>query len=283
MRRFERRRGPPRPAEPHRGKRHQHASRREPAQPDQYRRGRSPLQRIFGKHAVEAVLIKRPRAVRRLVIAGREAYYEDIIKLCQERGVAVEVLPWPQFLDLGEFAEGDKHQGILAFAAPIHVFGDHDLHRLGGASCVIALDQVSNPQNLAAILRSASFFGADAVILMRHRSADVTPEVQRYAVGGAEFVDIYKVTNLADAIDELKLRSFRVLGLDERGVRTLSQTQFTGKTVLVIGAEGEGLRQKTRAHCDELVRIPGGRRAVESLNAAVAATVALYELFRLRE
>ena len=256
---------------------------RRPGKPgDQHRHGKSQLERVFGKHSVEAVLLKRPKAIRRLLIAGRESYYDAIIAECKERNVRVEVVPWPEFLKLGEFTEAEKHQGILALVTPIHTFGDGDLDRLKTASCVIALDQVSNPQNLATILRSASFFHVDAIILMRHRSADVTPEVQRYAVGGAEFVDIYKITNLADTIDELKQLNFRVFGLDERGERTLAQAQFPEKTALVIGAEGEGLRQKTRAHCDELIRIPGGRKAVESLNASVAATIALYEFYRLR-
>lgn len=241
------------------------------------------LERVFGKHPVEAVLLKRPKAVRRLVIAGRESYYEQIIKDARERNVPVETLPWEDFLALGHFEESEKHQGILAIVTPLPIFGDHDLERLADASCVVALDQVSNPQNLAAILRSASFFHADAVILMRHRAAEMTAEVQRLAVGGAEFVDIYRITNLADTIDELKSMDFRVFGLDERGERTLAQTEFPQKSVLVIGAEGEGLRQKTRDRCDELVRIPGGRKAVESLNASVATTIGLYEIHRLRD
>ena len=241
------------------------------------------LERVFGKHPVEAVLLKRPKAVRRLVIAARESYYEQIITDARARDIPVETLPWEDFLALGQFDDSEKHQGILALVTPLPVFGDHDLERLANASCVVALDQVSNPQNLAAILRSASFFHADAVILMKHRAADVTAEVQRLAVGGAEFVDIYKITNLANTIDELKEIGFRVFGLDERGERTLAQTDFSQKSVLVIGAEGEGLRQKTRERCDELVRIPGGRKAVESLNASVATTIGLYEIFRTRD
>jgi 23S rRNA (guanosine2251-2'-O)-methyltransferase len=267
--------GHPRPA----GK-DQRPARRPPAPGRQIEPG---LERVFGKHPVEAVLLKRPKAVRRLVIAGRESYYEAIIKDARERNVAVETLPWEDFLALGQFDESEKHQGILALTTPLVIFGDHDLERLGEATCVLALDQVSNPQNLAAILRSASFFHADAVIMMKHRAAEMTAEVQRLAVGGAEFVDLYRITNLANTIDELKSMDFRVFGLDERGERTLAQTEFPKKTVLVIGAEGEGLRQKTRDRCDELVRIPGGRKAVESLNASVATTIGLYEIFRLRD
>jgi 23S rRNA (guanosine2251-2'-O)-methyltransferase len=280
---------------PQHGRRHRrpHRDDRRPERPspdqrsaertsDYPRRSHPPVEKVFGEHSVEAVILRRPKSIRRLLIAGRESYYETIIAECRQRGVPVEFMPWPDFLKIGQFTEAEKHQGILALVSPLHVYGDHDVEHLADASCVLALDQVSNPQNLAAILRSASFFHADAIILMRHRSADVTPEVQRLAVGGAEFVDVYRITNLADTIDELKELNFRVFGLDERGEKTLAQTQFSEKNVLVIGAEGEGLRHKTRDHCDELVRIPGGRRAVESLNAAVAATLGLYELYRLR-
>jgi 23S rRNA (guanosine2251-2'-O)-methyltransferase len=277
-------RQPERPRVPNHGHGSAGHGQRPAPRPNAPRRQIEPgLERVFGKHPVEAVLLKRPKAVRRLVIAARESYYAEIIKDARERNVPVETLPWEDFLALGDFDESEKHQGILALVTPLVVFGDHDLERLADASCVVALDQVSNPQNLAAILRAASFFHADAVILMKHRAADVTTEVQRLAVGGAEFVDLYRITNLANTIDELKSMDFRVYGLDERGERTLAQAEFPRKTVLVIGAEGEGLRQKTRDRCDELVRIPGGRKAVESLNASVATTIGLYEIFRTRD
>jgi 23S rRNA (guanosine2251-2'-O)-methyltransferase len=277
---------PRRPAKPRDEDRHadqpRHGSGRPERPHERDVHGTAGLERVFGKHSVEAVLLRRPAAIRRLVIAGRLSYYEAIVAECERRNVPIEEVAWPDFMRLGEFTEADKHQGILALATPLPVFGDGDLDRLAQASCVLALDQVSNPQNLATILRSAAFFHADAVILMRHRSAELTPNVLRFAVGGAEFVDIYRITNLAQTIDRLKDMSFRVYGLDERGERTLAQTQLAPHTVFVIGAEGEGLRQKTREHCDELVRIPGGRQAIESLNASVAAAIALYEFARMR-
>jgi len=109
---------------------------------------------------------------------------------------------------------------------------------------------------------------------------DVTPTVIRTAVGGAEFVNIFKVTNLARCIEELKAMKFWVFGLDERGEKTLAQTEFGAHAAIVIGAEGEGLRRLTREACDFLVRIPGGRTGVESLNAAVAASIAMAEIYR---
>jgi 23S rRNA (guanosine2251-2'-O)-methyltransferase len=130
------------------------------------------------------------------------------------------------------------------------------------------------------MLRSAAFFGADAVVWLKNRAADLTPTVLRVAVGGAELVDLYRVTNLARSIDALKGMGFWIYGLDERGDRTLAETAFADRTAIVVGAEGEGLRRRTKEHCDELVRIHGGRTGLESLNAGVAASVALAEITR---
>jgi len=103
--------------------------------------------------------------------------------------------------------------------------------------------------------------------MLKNRSVDVTPTVVRTAVGGAEFVKIFKVTNLVRCLEALKAKEFWIYGMDERGPKTLAETEFGGKVAFVIGAEGEGLRRLTREACDFLVRIPGGRQGVESLNA----------------
>lgn len=240
------------------------------------------LEKVFGKHSVRALFLRRPDAVRRLILAGKEEYHRDFIAQAEALGVAPEFVAWPQFLKLGAFTEDDRHQGIVAFAEPREIFGERDLDRLRDAKCVLMLDQISNPQNFATMIRTAAFFGADAIVFMRNRAADVSATVVRYAVGGAEFVDLYEVVNLSQSLETLKDLGFWAYGLDERGKQTLAQTEFAEKAIIVVGAEGEGLRRKTVAYCDALVRIPGGRQGVESLNAAVAAAMALYEFSRLR-
>lgn len=192
----------------------------------------------------------------------------------------MEFVDWPTFLKLGEFKEEDKHQGIVVFTKARQYFGERDLDLLKDGRCVLALDQVSNPQNFATILRSAAFFGVDAVFVMKNRSVSLTPTVVRYAVGAAEFVKVFRVTNISRAMADLKGLGYWVYGMDERGEKTLAQTAFSEKVVIVVGAEGEGLREKTRKYCDMMVRIPGGRVGVESLNAGVAATVAMAEFYR---
>jgi len=240
------------------------------------------MEKIFGKHPARAVLLARPQAVRRLVLAGKEAYFEDILALAAKAGVAPEFVSWPEFQRIGKFSEDDKPQGVVVFADQRPVRNEKDLDLLAHARAVVILDQVSDPQNLATILRGAAFFAIDAVILLKNRSVDVTPTVVRTAVGGAEFVDVFRVTNLARAIEALKEMKFWIFGLDERGDKNLAEIDFGEKAALVIGAEGEGLRRLTREACDFLVRIPGGREGVESLNAAVAASIAMAEIARRR-
>lgn len=238
------------------------------------------MDKIFGKHSVRAVFLTRPGDISRMVIAGKEEYHQDFIELAHRQGLSPEFLSWPEFIKLGEFTEDDKHQGILVFAKPRRHYGDRDLGLLEDGRCVLVMDQISNPQNFATIIRGAAFFGVDGIITTRHRAAGVSQTVVRYAVGGAEFVKVFTVTNLSQALEKLKALGYWAYGLDERGKHTLAETKFPQKTAFVVGAEGQGLRQKTRKYCDELVRIPGGREGVESLNAAVAATVAMAEIYR---
>ena len=238
------------------------------------------MEKIFGKHPARAVLLSRPEAVRRLVLAGKEEYFEDILALAKQAGIKPELVSWPDFQKIGKFSEDEKPQGVCLFADPRPALGDKDLDLLVESRVVLILDQVSDPSNLATILRGAAFFGVDAVVLLKNRSVDLTPTVVRTAVGGAEFVKIFKVTNLVRCLEALKAKEFWIYGMDERGPKTLAETEFGGKVAFVIGAEGEGLRRLTREACDFLVRIPGGRKGVESLNAAVAASIAMSEIFR---
>lgn len=240
------------------------------------------MDKIFGKHSVRAVFLTRPGEIKRMIIAGKEAYHEEFIELARRHGITPEFLPWPEFRRLGEFTEDDKHQGIVIFASPRPTYGDRDIDLLSEGRCVFVLDQISNPQNFATIIRGAAFFGVDAVIVTRNRAAELSQTVVRYAVGGAEFVKIFTVVNLARTLDDLKGLGYWAYGLDERGQKTFAQTEFAEKTAFVVGAEGEGLRLKSRKYCDELVRIPGGRKGVESLNAGVAASIAMAEFFRSR-
>src|SRR5262249_54566929 len=163
-------------------------------------------------HSVRAVLLTRPEAVSRLLLGGKESYHRDMIELARRAGVKPELVAWPEFRRLGGVDDDDKHQGVVALVARRPLLTEGGLDRLGGDGprVVLALDQLSDPQNLGTILRSAAFFGVDAVLVLKNRSAEVTPLVARVAVGGAELVDTYRVTNLARSLDTLKQLGFWV-------------------------------------------------------------------------
>lgn len=239
---------------------------------------------IFGKHSVRAVFMTRPGDVRRMMLlSGKMEPPEEFLDLARRHGIKPDILPWDRFMREGKLTEADMHQGVFIVAEDRPVYTEAELDRLSNARLVLALDQISNPQNLGTILRVAAFFGVDGVLMLKNRSVDITPTAVRVAVGGAEFVKLFRVTNLARSLEKLKKSGFWVYGLDERGEKTLAQTEFPEKTVFVMGAEGEGLRQRTGDFCDALVRIPGGRPGLESLNVGVATAIALAELTRNRD
>jgi 23S rRNA (guanosine2251-2'-O)-methyltransferase len=240
------------------------------------------IETVYGKHSVRAVLLTRPEAVQRMLLAGKESYHADLIALARENRIRPELVEWPEFRRVTGLGDDDKHQGAALQVKPRPLLTEADLGRLAEGRVVLALDQISDPQNLGTILRSAAFFGVDGVLVLKNRAAEVSPLVARVAVGGADLVDTFRVINLARSLERLQSMGYWVYGLDERGPATLAQTEFDEHTVLVVGAEGEGLRKRTRDTCDALVRIPGGRRGLESLNAGVATAVGLAEVFRSR-
>lgn len=237
---------------------------------------------VFGRHAAQALLEMRPEDVRRVVLlkGKRDDILDEYLEMTSAVSVEPEIHRWNDFLDATGLTAADKHQGICLFVKPREMPNEDDLHELKKARLVVALDQLSDPRNLATVLRSAAFFHVDAVLLMRYRSSEITPQVAKISAGGAELVRIFQVTNLANALKKLQRFGFVVYGLDERGERTLAETKFAENSVLVVGAEGQGMRVKTRNVCDELVRIPGGRKGIESLNAGVAASIAISEFSR---
>jgi 23S rRNA (guanosine2251-2'-O)-methyltransferase len=145
---------------------------------------------------------------------------------------------------------------------------------------VVALDQVTDPHNVGAITRSAAALGAVAVIMTEAHAPPSDGVLAKSASGGLERIPIARVPNLVGAFEKLKAEGFWIAGLDAEGPKTLAEAALSGRIVLVLGAEGAGLRRLTRERCDWLVRIPLSR-AVESLNVSAAAACALYELARL--
>ncbi|MCK5519402.1 MAG: 23S rRNA (guanosine(2251)-2'-O)-methyltransferase RlmB, partial [Alphaproteobacteria bacterium] len=144
---------------------------------------------------------------------------------------------------------------------------------------ILVLDQVTDPHNIGAILRSAAAFGAVAVVMQKIHAPEITGTLAKAASGAVEHVPLLREVNLSRSLEQLREAGFFCIGFDEKGKQPLSKINLTGKTALVLGAEGSGLRRLVAKNCDELVKLQTQGR-ISSLNVSNAAAVALYELIR---
>lgn len=230
---------------------------------------------LFGLHAVRDALLNPQRQKLRLVLTKNA--YDKLAEAVATAGIEPEIVD-PRKFDV-PIDEGSVHQGAALEVKPLNWGSLADVAIGGeGAPLVVLLDRVTDPHNVGAVLRSAEVFGARAVIAPRHHSAPETGALAKTASGALERQPYLRVTNLADAMQELRDMGFVLLGLDGEAETTLAQAVAEAGTRpigLVMGAEGPGLRDKTRDTCDRLVRIPY-RGGFGSLNVSNAAAVALY-------
>ena len=188
--------------------------------------------------------------------------------------------------DLDAIAAGQSHQGI-AISTPPFEYADvwdvvEEARSAGRTPLLVALDSVTDPHNLGAVIRSAAAFGADGVIVPARRAAGVTASVWKVSAGAVAHLPVARVTNLTRTLEELKQDGFFAIGLDGGGDIHIGELELADRPLVVVtGAEGSGLSRLVRATCDQIAGIPISRR-VESLNAAVATSVSLYEIARLR-
>jgi 23S rRNA (guanosine2251-2'-O)-methyltransferase len=230
---------------------------------------------LFGLHAVRDALMNPKREKLRLVVTKNA-----LDKL--EEAVAFSGMA-PELTDPRHFSvpidEGSVHQGAAMEVRPLNWGKLADVAISGaGEPLIVLLDRVTDPHNVGAILRSAEVFGARAVVAPRHHSAPETGALAKTASGALERQPYLKVTNLAEAMEELKSMGYAVIGLDGDGTVELAEAMAgVGKrpVALVLGAEGPGLREKTRETCDVIARIPFAG-AFGSLNVSNAAAVGLY-------
>ncbi|MGC3987204.1 MAG: 23S rRNA (guanosine(2251)-2'-O)-methyltransferase RlmB [Pseudorhodoferax sp.] len=238
---------------------------------------------LFGFHAVSVRLKTAPQSIVEIYYepTRRDARMRQFLERAREAGAR---LIEADGLRLAKLAGSHGHQGVAARVQPLPQ--QHSLDEFldgldGGPPLLLVLDGVTDPHNLGACLRVADGAGAHAVIAPKDHAAGINATVAKVASGAAETVPYFMVTNLARTLGELKERGIWCIGTSGDADKTLYQTELTGPVALVLGAEGEGMRQLTRKTCDMLVRIPmqGG---VESLNVSVASGVCLYEALRQR-
>jgi 23S rRNA (guanosine2251-2'-O)-methyltransferase len=238
---------------------------------------------VYGLHAVRALLTRHPERVARVYLQhGRQdARAAEIENLARAAGRLVERVDARQLqARLGEAV----HQGIVAEVAPLAAWSEAELLAAITKSAdplLLALDGVQDPHNLGACLRTADACGVLALIVPRDRAAPLNATARKVAAGAAETTPVVTVTNLARTLGLLKGAGLWIAGADAHATQPAHEVDLTGPRVLVMGAEGSGLRQLTRRHCDWLVRLPN-LGAVQSLNVSVATGMLLYEALRQR-
>jgi 23S rRNA (guanosine2251-2'-O)-methyltransferase len=213
-----------------------------------------------------------------LIVYGRNAVREA------ERGRRRVLRVWEKAdvseTELERLCGSPEHQGIVAEVEP-YPYADAAKLLTSEHALVVALDQIQDPQNFGAICRSAEGAGATGVVIPEHGSVEVTPAVCRASAGAVEHLAIARVRNLADYLREAKLEGAWVYGAEAGADTPHWQPDYRGKTVIVLGSEGKGLRPRVRAGCDQLVALPLHGQ-LESLNVAATAAVLLYEIVRQR-
>nr|MBP9962010.1 23S rRNA (guanosine(2251)-2'-O)-methyltransferase RlmB [Pseudomonas sp.] len=204
----------------------------------------SQLEKIYGVHAVEALLRHHPKRVKQIWLSeGRsEPRIQALLELAGQNRVAVGQA---ERRELDAWVEG-VHQGVVAEVSPSQVWGENMLEELlertEGSPLILVLDGVTDPHNLGACLRTADAAGATAVIVPKDKSATLTPVVRKVACGAAEVIPLIAVTNLARTLEKLQQRGLWVVGTAGEAEQELYQQDMTGPIVLVMGAEGKGMR-----------------------------------------
>jgi 23S rRNA (guanosine2251-2'-O)-methyltransferase len=229
------------------------------------------------------VIVYGRNAVRELLRAGRRPVQ---LVWATRRAIAAE--PWlaearPHEADAGEIERlcgSPAHQGVCAEAGPYPYVGAQELLR-ADEPLIVALDEVQDPQNLGAICRTAECAGATGVVVPERRSAEVTPAACKASAGAVEHLAIARVRNVADFLRDAKAHGCWCYGADAHAAVRYDEPDYRGGVVLVMGAEGKGLRPRVASSCDALVALPVLGR-VESLNVSAAAAALLYQILQSR-
>lgn len=229
---------------------------------------------LFGHHAVTSALENPRRQLIELLVVDKNL--QRYRQLADRLAVRVRVVSRDQLDRMTQ----QPHQGV---ALQVKGSGSAEtrLEDLFNSKLIVALDQVTDPHNVGAVLRSANAMGAGAVLVTERRSATDSPIIAKAAAGAMEDTPLVVVANLAQSLERLQKEGFWSVGLAGEATQELSSIDLTGKIVLVMGSEGEGLRRLVREKCDYLAKLPMVG-TVESLNVSVATGISLYEVTRQR-
>ncbi|MGB8699417.1 MAG: 23S rRNA (guanosine(2251)-2'-O)-methyltransferase RlmB [Thermosynechococcaceae cyanobacterium] len=240
---------------------------------------------IYGRHTILAAL-DSGRALNRIWVLPHLRYdskFHSLLDQAKRKGAVIDEVDTRR---LDFITQNGKHQGIAAQVAAYEYLDLADLIQRTKALALdspvlVALDSMTDPHNLGAIIRTAEALGIQGLIIPQRRAVGITSTVAKVAAGALESLPVARVVNLNQALEQLKKEGFWIYGLAPGGKDPLHTLTLTGPMILVVGAEGEGLSLLTQRHCDVLTAIPlQGKTA--SLNASVATGMALYEIFRQR-
>lgn len=238
---------------------------------------------LVGRNAVTEAL-KSGRGINKLWIASgdREGSVSEIAALAKERGIVVQYV---ERAKIEALAGGHRHQGVLAYVAPVPYAELDDILKAaeekGEAPFLVLLDELEDPHNLGALLRTADATGVHGILIPKRRSVSLNATVAKTSAGAVEYVPVARIGNIAQTLKKLKEKGFWVAGADMDGEKTYYEADLTGPLVLVVGSEGRGMSRLTKEACDFIVSMPMVGR-INSLNASVAGSILMYESMRQR-
>lgn len=237
---------------------------------------------LSGVHAVGEALSAGGRHLLRILVLHRDRKLAEIIRLARSVRVPVQVVP-RQTLD--RLVPGGKHQGVVGQIVPKSYVEPEEIlahaRNRREPPLVLILDNVQDPQNLGAVLRTAEAAGVHGVYLPERHTVGLTAAVARASAGALEYLRVARITNLSRLIESLQRDGFWIYALDPRGTRAYYEVDLRGSVGLIVGGEGKGIRQGVLEKCDERIRIPM-RGHIASLNVSASAAVAIFEAIRQR-
>ena len=238
---------------------------------------------IFGINPIQQLLNNNPEKLIEIFISTTkdDRRTETLITNAKANGISVQRID-PKKLD--KMCDGQNHQGCLARLVAPEQLNEADLPAMienNPKALFLILDGVQDPHNLGACLRTADAAGVTAVIVPKDNAVGLTAAVRKVASGAADTIPLVRVSNLARAIKEMQQLGVWLVGTDSLASQLLYEIDLTGSIAIVMGAEGEGMRELTKKHCDYLVKLPMLGQ-VESLNVSVATGICLYEVVRQR-
>ena len=236
---------------------------------------------LIGRNAVTEAL-RAGRGINTILLADgdREGQVSEITALAKERGI---ILQFVERSKIESIAGGLRHQGVLAYVAPVAYAELEDIlakaEAAGEPPFLLLLDELEDPHNLGALLRTADATGVHGVLIPKRRSVPLTATVAKTSAGAVEYVPVARIGNISQTLKALKEKGFWVAGADMDGSQNYYEADLTGPLVLVVGSEGKGMGRLTKEQCDFIVKMPMVGK-INSLTASVAGSILMYESMR---